>query len=317
MEGGEDKAPLKPRNPILKESDTVQSLPAIRCIVKNNIWSVTFDLTSISKEEDLQLVELQVNFLSLKTPSKITVNIYLTRNEQGVKFVGSVTTTMQESQHSSWKSFNITSMMEKHLHWDNQLADKSDMKAMRESPSVASHPEFGKKKALQEVATHQAVMVFFSKERMVSKVGSPALIKKLSAHSKTLAGFQKQRRNRNNRQIVTPTSTYPVAEEQPLCRKVDMMVDFKEIGWDNWIIYPKKYNAYRCEGSCNVPLKDKVKTTNYDYIKSFINIKEWERVECSACVPVKMRPLSMLFHEDSDVVLRHRDNMIIEECGLL
>lgn len=53
----------------------------------------------------------------------------------------------------------------------------------------------------------------------------------------------------------------------PLCRRVDMWVDFDQIGWDQWIVHPKRYNAYRCEGECPSPLDESFKPTNHAYMQ--------------------------------------------------
>jgi nodal len=52
-----------------------------------------------------------------------------------------------------------------------------------------------------------------------------------------------------------------------LCRRVDMMVDFEQIGWDEWIVHPKRYNAYRCEGLCPTPLDESLQPTNHAYMQ--------------------------------------------------
>lgn len=55
--------------------------------------------------------------------------------------------------------------------------------------------------------------------------------------------------------------------QRPLCRRVDMWVDFELIGWDEWIVHPKRYNAYRCEGECPTPLDDSFQPTNHAYMQ--------------------------------------------------
>lgn len=35
------------------------------------------------------------------------------------------------------------------------------------------------------------------------------------------------------------------------CCRDSLYIDFATIGWDDWIIHPKGYNAYFCRGTCN------------------------------------------------------------------
>uniref|UniRef100_A0A8B9DGH7 TGF-beta family profile domain-containing protein n=1 Tax=Anser cygnoides TaxID=8845 RepID=A0A8B9DGH7_ANSCY len=100
-----------------------------------------------------------------------------------------------------------------------------------------------------------------------------------------------------------------------LCRRVDMMVDFEQTGWGSWIVYPKKYNAYRCEGQCPSPVDETFKPTNHAYIQSLLQLYKPNQVPCPACSPVRMSPLSMLYYEKGEIVVRHHEDMVIEECG--
>ncbi|KAG8012012.1 Nodal-like protein [Nibea albiflora] len=109
----------------------------------------------------------------------------------------------------------------------------------------------------------------------------------------------------------------PAAElpQRPLCRRVDMWVDFDQIGWDEWIVHPKRYNAYRCEGECPTPLDESFSPTNHAYMQSLLRHHHPERGSCPSCVPTRLSPLSMLYYENDDLALRHHEDMIVEECG--
>ncbi|XP_029604540.1 nodal homolog 2-A-like [Salmo trutta] len=102
-----------------------------------------------------------------------------------------------------------------------------------------------------------------------------------------------------------------------LCRRVDMHVDFNQIGWGSWIVFPKKYNAYRCEGICPSPLGEDLNPTNHAYMQSLLKHYHPERVPSVCCAPTKMSPLSMLYYENGEMLLRHHEDMVVDECGCL
>nr|XP_025859749.1 nodal homolog isoform X2 [Vulpes vulpes] len=108
-----------------------------------------------------------------------------------------------------------------------------------------------------------------------------------------------------------------VPDRSQLCRKVKFQVDFNLIGWGSWIIYPKQYNAYRCEGECPNPVGEEFHPTNHAYIQSLLKRYQPHRVPSTCCAPVKTKPLSMLYVDNGRVLLDHHKDMIVEECGCL
>uniref|UniRef100_A0A670YX61 TGF-beta family profile domain-containing protein n=1 Tax=Pseudonaja textilis TaxID=8673 RepID=A0A670YX61_PSETE len=117
------------------------------------------------------------------------------------------------------------------------------------------------------------------------------------------------------------------SEDQPesdgkvnICCKKHFFVSFKDIGWNDWIIAPQGYHANYCEGDCpshtagtsgSTPSFHSTVTTHYHMRghSPFSNLK-------SCCVPTRPWPMSMLYYDDGQNILKKDiQNMIVEECG--
>uniref|UniRef100_A0A8C4NCT2 TGF-beta family profile domain-containing protein n=1 Tax=Eptatretus burgeri TaxID=7764 RepID=A0A8C4NCT2_EPTBU len=101
------------------------------------------------------------------------------------------------------------------------------------------------------------------------------------------------------------------------CHRVDFYIDFDELGWGKWIVYPRRYNAFRCEGSCPSPVNELYLPTNHAYMQSLVHFHHPRRVPSPCCAPTHLSALSMLYQESGHVVLRHHKELIVEQCGCL
>ncbi|XP_067290750.1 inhibin subunit beta Aa [Pseudorasbora parva] len=105
-----------------------------------------------------------------------------------------------------------------------------------------------------------------------------------------------------------------------VCCKRQFYVNFKDIGWNDWIIAPSGYHANYCEGDCpshvasitGNSLSFHSTVINHYRMRGyspFTNIK-------SCCVPTRLRAMSMLYYnEEQKIVKKDIQNMIVEECG--
>uniref|UniRef100_A0A8D2LJR6 TGF-beta family profile domain-containing protein n=1 Tax=Varanus komodoensis TaxID=61221 RepID=A0A8D2LJR6_VARKO len=255
-------------------------------------WVFSFDMTSISSSSDVRLAELRVRFQSFSQSRNVTVSIYHSHdhichgNQTCTEkfFLGSFISNASAG-HSSWKVFNITSLLRFWLH-----------QGVPSAAQVSSHSR-----------TDRVLLVVFSKEKELEEPSQgPSLIRtvEMSKHV-ILAHASEDPGNRRNNH--TPGKS--------LCKRVDMMVDFEKTGFGDWIVHPKKYNAYRCEGDCPSPVDETFKPTNHAYVQSLLKAYQPNRVPCPACAPVKLSPLSMLYYEKGAVKIHHHEDMIIDECG--
>ncbi|XP_041955964.1 bone morphogenetic protein 3 [Alosa sapidissima] len=101
------------------------------------------------------------------------------------------------------------------------------------------------------------------------------------------------------------------------CARRYLKVDFADIGWSEWIISPKSFDAYYCAGSCQFPMPKSLKPSNHATIQSIVRaVGVVPGIPEPCCVPEKMSPLSILFlDEDKNVVLKVYPNMTVDSCA--
>uniref|UniRef100_A0A5F8GL90 Growth differentiation factor 7 n=1 Tax=Monodelphis domestica TaxID=13616 RepID=A0A5F8GL90_MONDO len=100
------------------------------------------------------------------------------------------------------------------------------------------------------------------------------------------------------------------------CSRKGLHVDFKELGWDDWIIAPLDYEAYHCEGVCDFPLRSHLEPTNHAIIQTLMNSMAPEAAPPSCCVPAKLSPISILYIDaGNNVVYKQYEDMVVEACG--
>ncbi|XP_037535852.1 growth/differentiation factor 5 [Nematolebias whitei] len=116
-----------------------------------------------------------------------------------------------------------------------------------------------------------------------------------------------------------PTQTLPhphMAKVRPRCHRRRLHVNFKEMGWDDWIIAPLEYDAYHCDGACDFPIRSHLEPTNHAIIQTLINSMDPESAPPTCCVPTRLSPISILYIDSANnVVYKQYEEMVVESCG--
>ncbi|XP_075060655.1 bone morphogenetic protein 3 [Mixophyes fleayi] len=101
------------------------------------------------------------------------------------------------------------------------------------------------------------------------------------------------------------------------CARRYLKVDFADIGWSDWIISPKSFDAYYCSGACQFPMPKSLKPSNHATIQSIVRaVGVVPGIPEPCCVPERMSSLSILFFdENKNVVLKVYPNMTVESCA--
>ncbi|XP_005397429.1 PREDICTED: inhibin beta C chain [Chinchilla lanigera] len=105
-----------------------------------------------------------------------------------------------------------------------------------------------------------------------------------------------------------------------MCCRQEFFVDFREIGWHDWIIQPEGYAMNFCTGQCPLHVAGmpgiaaSFHTAVLNLLKA--NTAAGTAGGGSCCVPTAQRPLSLLYYDrDSNIVKTDIPDMVVEACG--
>uniref|UniRef100_G1STJ6 TGF-beta family profile domain-containing protein n=2 Tax=Oryctolagus cuniculus TaxID=9986 RepID=G1STJ6_RABIT len=101
-----------------------------------------------------------------------------------------------------------------------------------------------------------------------------------------------------------------------VCRRHELYVSFRDLGWLDWVIAPQGYSAYYCEGECSFPLDSCMNATNHAILQSLVHLMKPDAVPKACCAPTKLSATSVLYYDSSNnVILRKHRNMVVKACG--
>uniref|UniRef100_A0A3Q3VRA5 TGF-beta family profile domain-containing protein n=1 Tax=Mola mola TaxID=94237 RepID=A0A3Q3VRA5_MOLML len=105
--------------------------------------------------------------------------------------------------------------------------------------------------------------------------------------------------------------------EPRVCSRRYLRVDFADIGWSEWVLAPKSFDAYYCAGTCGFPIPKVVRPSNHATIQSIVRaVGIVPGIPEPCCVPEKMSPLSVLFLDPSkNMVLKVYPGMSVDTCA--
>ncbi|GFT74639.1 bone morphogenetic protein 3 [Nephila pilipes] len=106
-------------------------------------------------------------------------------------------------------------------------------------------------------------------------------------------------------------------DDQLLCQKRKMVVSFAEIGWGDWIISPKTFDASYCSGVCPHPLKKSIQSSNHATIQGLIHSLGLKKnIPELCCVPNSLAPVSLLYYDQNkNIVLKSFPDMSVQNCS--
>ncbi|XP_053549479.1 growth/differentiation factor 5 [Bombina bombina] len=133
---------------------------------------------------------------------------------------------------------------------------------------------------------------------------------------KTVYEYLFNQRRKRRAPLSTRQGKRPNKNLKARCSKKPLHVNFKDMGWDDWIIAPLEYEAYHCEGLCEFPLRSHLEPTNHAVIQTLMNSMDPETTPPTCCVPTRLSPISILYIDSANnVVYKQYEDMVVESCG--
>nr|AHB37078.1 dpp protein [Crassostrea gigas] len=219
-------------------------------------------------------------------------------------------------KNSSWESFDIHPAV---LKWRKNPTLNHGLKvrvlSFKNKPSTDSvkHVRLRRDVESVEEAWHERpLLVTFMDDNRGSRTKRATSDKKVKKNKKNRKNKNKRRKNRKkNRKNKTKRKKY-----NNQCRRKELNVDFKAVGWNDWIFAPPGYNAYYCDGSCHWPYDDHMNVTNHAIVQDLVNSIDPRAAPKPCCVPTELSSLSLLYtDEHGAVVLKVYQDMVVEGCG--
>ncbi|XP_043834958.1 inhibin beta A chain [Dromiciops gliroides] len=281
----------------------------------------------ISKEgSDLSVVERAEIWLFLKVPkanrtrTKVTIRLYQNQRqsqssldgadeaEEGEKSELLISEKAVDARKSTWHIFPVSSSIQRLL---DQGKSSLDVRIACDQcqETGANLVLSGKKKKKEEEGE--------GKKKEAGEGGAGGDEEKEQTHRPFLMMQARQSEDHPHRRR---RRGLECDGKVNICCKKQFFVSFKDIGWNDWIIAPTGYHANYCEGECpshiagtsGSSLSFHSTVINHYRMRGhspFSNLK-------SCCVPTKLRPMSMLYYDDGqNIIKKDIQNMIVEECG--
>ncbi|XP_030051445.1 growth/differentiation factor 7 [Microcaecilia unicolor] len=294
-----------------------------------------FDISSLLEKEEIVGAELRI---LRKYPENISLILAQEGNlhqlllytcpskGEKARLLDSRTADILDTEFSTWEVFDV---------WEFVRKQKAKVKAdkllcfflriVSDSSKRPLHPVLLGFSRYNQRPQEKALLVASSFSRKkeslfkeirekIKSMGKPRFVHPLDSGQESLI---KQRRRRRRTTIAARSGGKGQGKKaKTRCGRKPLHVNFKELGWDDWIIAPLDYEAYHCEGICDFPLRSHLEPTNHAIIQTLMNSMDPEFTPPSCCVPSKLSPISILYIDSgNNVVYKQYEDMVVENCG--
>lgn len=232
------------------------------------------------------------------------------------RILHSVNTT---SGHKGWLEFNLTQTLRAWLLPNGLSSSPSSSSSRHElrisvsrSETELSARQFGlvapaeQQAAASRSSLEPFIVAYFNGPELLVKVQKLRFKRELQKRKATLP---------SGHQMLQPPPPADLYRPPQSCERLNFTVDFKELQMHNWVIAPKKFEAYFCGGGCNFPLGTKMNATNHAIVQTLMHLKQ-PHLPKPCCVPTVLGSITILRYLNEDIIdLTKYQKAVAKECG--
>lgn len=283
---------------------------------------------SIPKHEKITTAELQLFFFS-DSVSRVTSNCFKATvkvYEVDCTDLSSTTQLLVGKEvagcRSMWETFDVTSAIQSWIKSGHRVAGFDIVVDAKDCGTTDSGKEEAgcSNMSVSVGANTSAALIVFSNDLVGRRRAAKTELKEMILHEEETilhsgADWDREQLPNEILEAHNPRRKKRKAERE-YCRRTSLTVNFKEIGWDSWIVAPPEYEAFECRGLCYHPLTDESSPSKHALIQTLINIRDPKKANMACCVPIKLEPITVMYQENGRVTLRYMyEEMRVAECG--
>jgi len=282
-----------------------------------------FDVSTLSKKAEVLGAELRIytkvsGNVRISETEPVDVQLLSCRDRQ---LLHSKTLDLQDARRPKWEVLDVWEIFKEQQHLSQGKHFCLELRAMLDNPERELDLRHLGLHRLGRPQQKKAILVVFTRSQKRQTLFSErregrALLGLERKAKERGPGAKASRRRRTAAAAKTRHGKRHGKKSKSRCSKKPLHVNFRVLGWDDWIIAPLDYEAYHCEGVCDFPLRSHLEPTNHAIIQTLMNSMNPSNMPPSCCAPSKLSPISILYIDSgNNVVYKQYEDMVVESCG--
>ncbi|XP_037546958.1 growth/differentiation factor 2 [Nematolebias whitei] len=325
-------------NKYVSDSSTLPQYDVIRSFMVQDILTIINGTKSqhrlqfngsIPNHEKITTAELQLLFLQdarsevTSESFKVPVKVYKVDGNNFTSPTQSLYSKEIVVSQSTWVTFDVTTSVQSWLKLGHGVTVFDVVMDMKD----CSASDRGEEKvscfnmSLSIGDNTSAILIVYSNDFSSKRREAKKELKEMMLHEEETFLQMGEDLNRGNQ----PPNEMPDTRylrrmkrkaELEYCHRTSLKVNFKDIGWDSWIVAPPEYDAFECRGVCYHPLTDESTPSKHALIQALMNLRDPKKANMACCVPIKLDPITVMYQENGRLTIRYLyEEMKVAECG--